>query len=46
MMQRWYCSQTTGKVYRSIFGVIREVFVNFFKKRFADFRWKVVWLYV
>lgn len=45
MLRRWYCSKTTGKVFRTPAGVLREVFTNLFKKKFLDLRWKVVWLY-
>lgn len=43
-LKKWYCSQTTGKVVKTPFGVVYTALHDLFKCRFANFKWTVVWL--
>ena len=42
-LQRWYCSQATGKLKKTLAQVVFQMFESLFHYGFLDFRWKVVW---
>lgn len=42
-LERWYCSQTTGQLVKTLFGVVYQVFNSLIYGKFLDLKWKVVW---
>ena len=44
-MRKRFCSQTTGAVVKTRFGVVFQMIKSLGKNRTPDLRWKVVWVY-
>ena len=43
-LEKWYQSNTTGKIVPSIFEVFAQVFESLFKYHTIDLKWRVIWL--